>query len=163
MRNSKINIQHQLEASCVRRSLRQRGSAMVEMAVVLPLLLVTTIGLVDFGRAAFEAIEVENAAHAGASYGARSKSTALNTTGIQAAALADMGDEVDTSGVTVASSCFCECDNGSSIACDLTCGGGVIPLMYVKVNVQKQFQTLINYPGIPHTVNLARQVQLRVR
>ena len=147
-------------ASCGPR--RQRGSAMMELAVILPLLLVTTIGLVDFGRAAFEAIEVENAAHAGASYGARSKGLAADVTGIESAAIADMGDEVDASKVAIESERFCECDNGSSIDCDNTCSG-VQPLMYVRVEVEKKFTTLLTYPGIPDGIDLKREVQLRVR
>jgi Flp pilus assembly protein TadG len=140
----------------------QRGSAMMELAVVLPLLLVTTVGLTDFGRAAFEAIEVENAAHAGAFYGARSKGYAADTTGIKTAALADMGDEVDTSKVSVESERYCECDDGSSIDCDDTCSGE-LPLMYVRVRVERPFETLLAYPGIPKTIDLDREIQLRVR
>jgi len=140
----------------------QRGSAMAELAVVLPLLLVTTVGLTDFGRAAFEAIEVENAAHAGAFYGARSKGLAADTTGIKTAALADMGDEVDTTKVTVESERYCQCDDGSSVSCDDTCGG-VLPRMYVRVRVERPFQTMLAYPGIPKTIDLDREVQLRVR
>jgi Flp pilus assembly protein TadG len=140
----------------------ERGSALAELAVILPLLLVTTVGLVDFGRAAFEAIEVENAAHAGAAYGARSKGLAADTAGITAAAIADLGDEVDASKVAIKSERFCECDNGSSIDCDNDCAG-VQPRIYVRVEVQKQFTTLLTYPGIPNSIDLDRQVQLRVR
>src|SRR5262245_18706191 len=93
----------------------ERGSAMTEFAVALPLLLVTTIGLVDFGRAAYEAIEVDNAAQAGAAYGARNADYATDTDGIKAAAFDDVGTEEDTSKFTVASTQFCECNNGQSI------------------------------------------------
>ena len=67
MRRRSKAMQTEPNAVTVHPRASQRGSAMMELAVVLPLLLVTTVGLVDFGRAAFEAIEVENAAHAGAS------------------------------------------------------------------------------------------------
>ena len=141
---------------------KERGAAIMEFAVVVPLLLVTTIGLVDFGRAAFEAIEVENAAHAGASYGARSKGLAADTAGIKAAAIADMGDEVDSSKVTIESERYCECDDGSNVDCDKDCGG-VLPLIFVRVHVEKQFETLLKYPGLDGDIDLQREVSLRVR
>jgi Flp pilus assembly protein TadG len=140
----------------------RRGTALVELAVVLPLLLVTTVGLTDFGRAAFEAIEVENAAHAGAFYGARSKGLAVDTNGIRDAALADMGDEADTSSVTVESERYCECTDGASVDCDDDCSGE-LPLMYVRVRVEHEFETLMAYPGVPQSIDLQREVRLRVR
>ena len=45
------------------------GAALVELAFVTPILLVLVIGAVDFGRAYYVDLEVENAAHAGADYG----------------------------------------------------------------------------------------------
>jgi len=146
----------------VRGAARERGSAMAELAVILPLLLVTTVGLVDFGRAAYEAIDVENGAHAGASYGARSKAYALDTAGIQAATIADMNGDVDTSTVTVASQRFCQCSDGKDIDCEQNCAG-VAPYMYVHVDVEKKFQTLLAYPGIPSSIDLKREVELRVQ
>jgi Flp pilus assembly protein TadG len=130
--------------------------------VVLPLLLVTTLGLVDMGRAAQVAVELENAATVGASYGARTKDFATDTAGIEHAVLTDFDSKADASGVTVVSKQSCECSDGSSVACDKTCGGRT-PLMYVQVQVSKQFNTLLKYPGIDSTIDLARKVELRVR
>lgn len=161
----KTNVRESERASMrrfVRRRCAQRGSAMMELAVVLPLLLVTVLGLIDFGRSAFEAIEVENAAHAGASYGARSKGLAADKDGIRKAALADIGDDVDTSQITVDSERYCECPDGTSVDCDDSCSG-TLPLMYVRVRVEKDFQTIFNYPGIPGKIELKREVHLRVR
>jgi len=128
----------------------------------LPLLLVMTIGLVDFGRAAYEAIAVENAAYAGASYGMQTPDSALDTNGIQSAAISDINENLDPKTVKVASERYCECSDGTSVDCSMKCSG-VSPLMYLRVRVDKQFQTFLTYPGLPHTVQLAREVRLRVR
>jgi Flp pilus assembly protein TadG len=141
---------------------RQRGSAITELAVITPLLLIVAVGLTDLGRAASEAIDIENAAHAGASYAARSEGYAADASGIRTAALADLGDDLDTSHVTVESLRYCECPAGGSIDCADTCAG-VAPLMYVRVRVEKQFQTLLDYPGVPHSIDLDREAYLRVR
>lgn len=48
------------------RSLRERGAAAVELAIVFPLLFLVIAGIVDFGRAFFTQIQVTNAAREGA-------------------------------------------------------------------------------------------------
>ena len=45
---------------------RERGAAAVEMAIVLPLLLLVIAGIIDFGRYFFFQIQVTNAAREGA-------------------------------------------------------------------------------------------------
>jgi Flp pilus assembly protein TadG len=144
------------------RGRRQRGGALVEVAVAIPLLMLILVGLVDFGRAASEAINVENAARAGASYGARNVGLAADAAGIQGAALADLSQDVDPLAVTVVSERYCECSNGQSVQCSNKCSGQ-LPQMYLRVRVDKQFQTLLNYPGVPDQINLSREVRLRVR
>jgi Flp pilus assembly protein TadG len=134
----------------------------VEFAVVLPLLLVMTVGLVDFGRAAYEAIAVENAAYAGASYGVRSPTAAIDETGIRTAAMSDINENLSQADVGVTSERYCECPNGTSVDCSTKCSG-VNPLMYIRVRVDKKFKTVLSYPGIPHEVQLAREARLRVR
>lgn len=49
-----------------RQGLRERGAVAVEMAIVLPLLLLILGGIVDFGRAYFTQIVLANAAREGA-------------------------------------------------------------------------------------------------
>ena len=132
------------------------------MALVLPLLLLILVGLVDFGRAASEAIAVENAAQAGASYGARNTGLAADASGIRTAALGDIGQDADPNSVTVISECYCECSDGTSVTCTNKCAGK-LPQMYLRVRVDKQFRTLLGYPGVPHQINLSRETRLRVR
>jgi len=154
-----VNVPFKANARC-----RSRGSAMVELAVVVPLLLVTLVGLVDFGRAAFEAIEVENAAHAGAAFGQRSTGNALDEVGIRTAALADISEDMDPALVSVDSERYCQCEDGSDADCSIKCSGETkLPPMYVRVRVDKQFQTFMDYPGVPTTIDIGREVSLRVR
>jgi hypothetical protein len=47
----------------------ERGSGLLEMAVVIPLLLLLLVGVVDFGRAFHYQIVITNAAREGARYG----------------------------------------------------------------------------------------------
>ena len=50
----------------------RRGQSLVELAIVLPVLLLLTAGAIDLGRAFFGAINLENAVKEGAFFGARS-------------------------------------------------------------------------------------------
>lgn len=59
-----------------------RGQSLVELAVVLPVLLLLVVGAIDLGRAYFSAINLENAVKEGAFFGARSPECATDTGGI---------------------------------------------------------------------------------
>src|SRR4051812_20722057 len=51
---------------------RRNGQTIVELALVLPLLLLVLVGVTEIGRYAYFDILVSNAARAGAQYGAQS-------------------------------------------------------------------------------------------
>ena len=61
----------------------------MEMAFILPILLILVLGVIEIGRYAYIAILVGNAARAGAAYGAQNKQLANDSTGIQNAAQYD--------------------------------------------------------------------------
>ncbi|MGA8043325.1 MAG: TadE family protein [Terracidiphilus sp.] len=67
----------------------ESGQALTELGLVMPVLVLMLIGAVELARVAYVAIEVSNAAHAGAQYGAQSIFYATDTTGIQNAAAND--------------------------------------------------------------------------
>ena len=67
----------------------ESGQALTELGLVLPALTLVLIGAVELARVAYVAIEVSNAAHAGAQYGAQSIIYAADSTGIQNAAAND--------------------------------------------------------------------------
>lgn len=71
---------------------RTRGQSLVEFALILPIALLILASAADFGRAFTAYIEIGSAARSGAAYGSQSITTAANTGGIQAAALADAPD-----------------------------------------------------------------------
>ena len=58
---------------------------------------------------------------------------------------------------------YCECADGAEISCSNQCGGGVNPMVFVRVQVDTTFTTLFNYPGIPSEVQISRVAVLRAR
>lgn len=55
----------------------ERGTAMVEMAIVLPLIILFFLGMIDFGRAIFLYNNLTNAAREGARFGASQVGSSL--------------------------------------------------------------------------------------
>ena len=76
----------------------QRGQALVEAALVVPLLLLLFMGTVEIGRALFAYVSLEEAVQEGASYAARVPS---DTAGIRARVLTS-SDHPEVAGATVA-------------------------------------------------------------
>ncbi len=135
-----------------------RGVATVEMALMLPFLLLTLIGIIDVARAAFGGIAVANAASAGALYGAQGPGYAVSTADILAAATAD----AQVSGMTITSSAYCECPDGSASTCALgECDGERIR-EYIQVDTQADWTPIFNYPGLPASVTLRAQSIIQV-
>lgn len=92
-----------------------RGSAMVELALTLPLLVFMLLGAAELGRIAYYANEVEGAARAGAAYASQNVIYALGsptgspTANIEAAAQADVPNIGNLTFPTVPTvACVCE-------------------------------------------------------
>jgi Flp pilus assembly protein TadG len=101
-----------------------RADALIETAILLPLLMTILVGAVDLAMAAYTSIEVSNAALAGVQYGVQSAATAGDTTGIQTAAANDARN-ITLGPTTAIKSCICA--DGSASTCKSTdCSGSQI-------------------------------------
>jgi Flp pilus assembly protein TadG len=139
----------------------QSGQALLEVALVTPLLLLLAVGIIEIGRYAYYSILVADAARAGAQYGAQNLATAADTIGIRAAAEND-GQNLTELNVTVKQQCGC---TGSSIGdtCPATgCASPNHALVYVKVTVTGTFKSLFKYPGIPQSIDCDSTELMRV-
>jgi len=155
-------------SSIRQRSESDRGSALVELAVSLPLLVVILAGTVDFARVFYASVSLTNAARAGAMWGASkvSRSAPSEYPTIEAKAVS----ATNLTGVTAQATrlCMCATDSGTfsptspANDCDATCSGGHI-VMTVTVTTSKTFTTLMNIlPGVPNSIPLSRAATLRV-
>lgn len=142
----------------------ESGQSLVEVALMLPFILLLTLGVIELGRYAYIGILVGNAAHAGAFYGAH-VNTALNASGIQQAAVNDfVSNGQQASALTVTSFSECGCDSAGTIlppsgytlqlACSPPAGTSVSPsslcpaasrwAITVSVNATGSFCSLFN-------------------
>ncbi len=141
------------------RVTKERGSIVVEFALVAPVLVLLFLGVADFARVYHVACVVTDAAHAGALYGAQNTTTAADADGMKNAATSAAQE---LSGMTVSAAESCNCPDGTAVNCSSgTCPG--TKQVYVSVTAQYAFQTLFPYPGIPHSVGLGRTAVMRAQ
>jgi Flp pilus assembly protein TadG len=140
------------------------GTALVELALVTPILLVLVMGAVDLGRAGYVGIEVESAAHAGAEYGSLNPN---NTAGITTAA---QQSAPNVSNLTVTAPTWgCECSDGSSYSascastpvCTANSTRGSNVVHRVQVTTSAVYKPLVPWPGIPSSITLTSKVTIR--
>jgi len=141
----------------------EEGSALVELAISLPLLFLMLLGAAEFARLAYASIEVVNGAHAGAMYAASSLSASGDTGGITNAAVADAGNLQGGNAISVTSvTTACTCSNTafvpSSCSDNQTCiTNNASMITTVTVQTQATFSTLIHIPGGTPTFTLHGQ------
>src|SRR5271165_4548038 len=140
----------------------QRGSLLVECALLLPVLLILMFGMVDFSRVFLTAIAVTSAAQAGAEYGSSSSSSPTDYTGMQNAAA---HDAAQLASFTAIASQYCSCSpGGTSVSClTSSCSGYGSPAKYVKVQTTSNFHTLFPYPFVPSYTTVNATAYMRVQ
>ena len=127
------------------RTHQRFGAAVVELAVLLPLLVFLFLIAADFARVFYFSLTLTNCARAGALYASDPTMMAESPfASAQAAALADA--------------------TNLSPQPTITQGTGVDALgrPYVQVTATHSFRTITGFPGIPNSVNLQRTVRLYV-
>lgn len=165
----------------------EKGSAIVELALTLPLLSLLLIGSAELGRIAYAAIEVQDAARAGAAYGSQSRndSSPSNYANIRQAAKNEASGniaDITFPSPGVAQYCVCETTNSTDgtvqdtaqVSCSTIvnsssyCATSTVDgeenniVAYIAVPTQAQVSTMFHYPGIPSTFTLNGFSEMRV-
>ena len=139
--------------------MRRRGTALVEFALVSPLLLLLLAGVLNYGQALRTATSVATAARSGAQYGSRNLANSLDTTGIRNAAV---NSTPDIHNLTVTSQRTCQCSGGGAVSCSGTCTGGSMEV-YVQVTAQAVTSSIFSYASLPFTGNTSSQATMRIQ
>ncbi len=159
-----------------------RGAALVELALTTPLFLLLIVGATELGRMAYFAIEVENAARAGASYGAVNMGKAFDPDNVKQAAINDAPD-LPSLVATPSAACVCETidtatgtpsfnpktgtvDCGSPVVTGGACTGAsntttLNTIEYVTVSTSAQVKSIFQLPGLPSVFTLNGYSQMR--
>lgn len=132
------------------------GNAVVEFALIAPVLLIMILGLVDAGRAIGANSRLGQGVTAGLRY-ALSDSYAVD----EIAAAAMSGSRYADGEATVNVTRFCECPDGSAIACSGTCAAG-FKRIFVQVDMARTESTIFAYPVIGDQIAVSRTGSLQV-
>jgi len=137
------------------------GTAAIEFALIAPVLLILLAGLVEIGFAVREAMMVQEAAEAGASYAVQS---GWDSTGIlNAVTTATGASNIDAS---PAPQLFCGCPSESGVThvlCTATCTDGGGPGQYVRVDASIPHATILSYLGLPIPSTLTAHAVVRIQ
>jgi Flp pilus assembly protein TadG len=138
----------------------RRGIAVIEFALVMPVLFFLVAAVVDYTLLMRAAIAVGDAARAGAQYGSLNIANAANTSAIQAAAV---NAAPDIPGLTATAAKVCQCSNGSTINCSGgTCPSGPVRT-YVQVTVKTTVNPLFSYPNLGYTGAVVATATMRAQ
>jgi len=117
----------------MQNALRERGQAVVELALIMTLLGVVAVAATNFALGVSQYMQVVNAANAAAQYASSGTSQSTNTSQISSVAKADLGSLYPPSGGSITSSTS---DDGT--------GQG---LKEVRVTVAVPYQLTIPFAG----------------
>ena len=136
-----------------RRRGHRKAAVLVEFALLLPLLILIVLGCIDFGRFAYMFIAVTNGARAGAEYAVMRPVTPASQPFWQAGVEDAVHDEMSGNRGY---------EQADLVVPSVTLTSDPLNLKRVRVRVQHPFETLVNWPGIPHQITLTRDVEMRV-
>jgi Flp pilus assembly protein TadG len=139
------------------------GGALLETALTAPVLLLMLLGMVEFGRVAYIAIQTSNAARAAVSYGSRNQLTASDTNGMQAVAqLEASGLASQNVSLNVSAVGNCSCSSPDTTVTPFACANAstalCLPPSHVEqtlnVTVTATFNPIVHTPSWPGTFTI---------
>ena len=155
----------------------ERAQTVLEFALILPCLMLLSVGIVEIGRAIYYTIEVNNAATVGVEYGAQGFETETDTAGMQTKAMADA---VNVPSMTATATYGCACDEGAGTSCtypvpptsscaapkksdgsDCTSPAHIVTC--TQVSTQATISPIFHYPGLPASYAANGKAVMRVR
>ena len=144
---------------------RESGQSMLEVALCLPLFFILILGTSEIASIAWSAIQVQNAARAGAQFGAQSRAAAADATDIATAA---QNDAPKLTSMIVTSSQACQCLNTSTGAATGACAtitqcpSPFLITDTVQVNTSAAVTPIVHLPGLPASYTLTGRAILDV-
>ena len=106
------------------------GVAAAEFALISPIFVILTLGVIDVGTAVFERFELKTAARVGAEY---ALTNPTDTAGITDTVIRATNHASQS--ISVSIFVFCECNFEETITCTVTCDNGDAPRKFVTVRV----------------------------
>jgi Flp pilus assembly protein TadG len=140
------------------------GNALIEFAIIAPLVIVMCVYVADFGFFLFRQTELQHATQAGAQY---ASAYSYDPAKISSAVTNDANDSSFTISTTPSEFCGCPSSTGvtqlSPGACpkNTTCTGGLFAGTYVTVSTQATYNTIAPVSGKLFTITVPSSYSLK--
>jgi Flp pilus assembly protein TadG len=141
------------------RAMKEDGSALIEMCLLAPLVLIAFMAATDLCFYIQRSLIINDAASVGARYGAIA-GNGNDTAGMQAAAMSTANG---VTGFSATATSYCTCaPAGAQVSCSTTCGSQPTPAHYVKVATNATVPVVFNLSTIPVSMQLNATSIMRV-
>jgi len=140
----------------------EEGSSVIELAVLLPVLLLLACSLFNFAFWIQKAMRLQEAAEAGAAYGAIPGNTHDTAGMTQAANLSGTGSSSGGGGFVATPTDFYTCSPGGAQVTLQTSCSGIAPLHYVQVTTSITSGAAVPYSLLPANFKITGKATLRV-
>jgi len=140
----------------------ERGAALLELAICLPMMMVIFTGIVDYALLIQDQMTISKAAAAGAAFGSI-YGNQDDLAGMQSAAASAA---VGVSGFSAVASDVYTCSpGGAAVTSDSSCSGYGTPIKYVRIVATGTSPTLVaaSLLNLPNTLTLQSTTYFRVR
>ncbi len=144
----------------------ESGVALVEFAIILPVMLVLVVGIIDYTMYFQAKMQLQDQAATGAAYGAVPGNQ--NNTSMMVFYATYNGQNSSFSPTTnysaTAVNIFTCTPGGAAVSYNTTCSGNPAgtPIEYVQVHTQGVFNSFVAFPGIPAKLTLTGSATYRV-
>ena len=136
------------------------GIAVIELALVAPILALIIVAIVDFGLAYARQMTLANGVRAGVQY-AMVRRPVQGNTGAIAQTVADNAG-VALANVEVSWVCTCSDSGGAAPTCSVSECGGADVNHSIRIAVTESYTMILSYPGMSNPISLGDQVLLRL-
>lgn len=148
------------KAQCGDGSDRCTGSVAAEFAIVAPMLALLAAGIADFGMLATRSAALVGATRIGAEYARHQPGDTASIQNFMQNAMSF----VPPLSFPTSFQQSCECDDGTSIACNESCAAVGRPgpnRLFITITASQPFTPLVPWPGIPSSLTAATEMRLR--
>lgn len=138
-----------------------RGVAALEFGIIAPVLLILLVGVIELGFAVHQAMQVQDAAEAGALYAGK---YGWKPAEISAAVVNATGAGNITASPAPVLFCGCPSTNGiATVVCTATCPSGGPAAQYVRVSASQPHEAILTFLNLPIPDTLTGHATVRVQ
>jgi len=137
----------------MRTERQDEGSAMIEIALILPILILMLLGTLDVTVLLVQSMAIVDSATIGAEYGAARWEYASDTVDFKGLSGLIGSAYVPNYQSVAVISCSCGA-GGSAVSCSGTCAGGAAPVQYAQVTATGNLPLLFGVTGLPGSITV---------